>query len=105
MRLNEIGMNARYRQLWYTPYRSGNLARSVGDLSGFGNQVSYVPFNRNTVAIYGKILNEEPVIRYKTTLNGKTYEGSYPNKHYKWFDNYVEKEADMIDLENGTQRG
>lgn len=105
MRLNEIGRNARYRQFWHTPYRSGNLANSVGDLSGFFNEVSYVAFNSNSVAEYGKILNEAPVIKYKTTLNGKTYEGSYTNKHYRWFDNYVEKEADMIDLENGTQRG
>lgn len=105
MRLNNIAQTARIRQFYITPYRSGNLAFSVGDLSGTFNEVSYQMFNRNTKAEYGKILNEAQVITYKTKLQGREVIGSYQNKHFGWANRYVENEANQIDVELGTIRG
>ena len=105
MTTTDIAWGARQRQFWSTPYDKGNLAQSIGDLSGFGSEISYQAFNKNTRAEYGAILNDQVEITYKITLRGKTYTGTYVNKHYKWFDNFVSEMADLIDLENGTIRG
>lgn len=105
MRLNQIAQRARIRQFWHTPYDTGNLAQSIGDLSGITRSRYYIPFNANRRAEYGAILNESPTIRYRVRQGGQTTFITRINKHYQWFDKFVEMEADLIDLENGTVRG
>lgn len=105
MRLSEIAYIARQRQFYSTPYRTGNLAYSVGDLSGYDDLVEYVAFNANSRAEYGAMLNELKEITYKTKVDGKISTGTYPNTHYMWYDNFVSEEADLIDLENNCIRG
>jgi len=90
--LNNIAINAHQTFFWVTPYKSGNLARSVGDVGSIGGGVGFYMFDRNQSAPYGALLNEKPVIDWKITnkYTGKVYEGSYVNKHYMWVDNGIE---------------
>lgn len=104
-RLNDIALRSHQRQFYYTPYRTGNLAQSIGDVRGIENVREYQMFNDLTRAEYGKILNESPTITRSKRANGVVQSFTYINKHYKWVDKYVDKEADEIDLELGTVRG
>lgn len=101
----DIAERARARQFYYTPYRTGNLARSIGVVKTYFTESHYQMFDEVFDAKYGKILNEARVIKYATKLHGKTYTGSYVNKHYQWVNRYVAMEAYEIDSENGTIRG
>ena len=98
----EIANRARERQFWYTPYRTGNLARSVGNVTEYFTESHYVMFNDVREAVYGFALNEEPIIYWSRNVRGKTVGGHYVNKHYKWVDKYVGFEALAIDSELGT---
>jgi hypothetical protein len=98
--INNMGKFVHWSFFWYMPYRSGNLARSIGDLGKmpagiFGEGIGFEMFNKNQAAPYGAILNEAPVIRYSITnvKTGKTYKGEYVNRHYKWVDNAMENIA------------
>jgi len=98
MTLNEVAMIAREMQFWWTPYRYGTLARSVGDVGEIDlNGVGYIMFNVNNMAPYGAILNEVPVIHYRLVnkYTGKVYEGSYVNKHLHWVDDFCEDFANV----------
>ena len=101
----DIAERARARQFYYTPYRTGNLARSVGVVKTYFTESHYQMFDEVRDAKYGKTLNEERVIQFTTEQNGKRFTRTVVNKHYKWVDRYVEMEAYEIDIENGTQRG
>jgi hypothetical protein len=92
---NSIAISVHQQLFWYTPYRTGNLARSIGDVWNLDNGCGFYIFNKNQRAAYGEILNEAPVIRYRITNNKtkKVYSGSYVNKHYKWIDNAFENIA------------
>ena len=108
MTLNELAMICHYRMFWRTPYRTGNLAASVGDVSGVVDHgvagatetVGFKPFNANQRASYGKILNEAQTINYraKNVHTGKIYIGSYVNRHYRWLDNFAAEFANDIPL-------
>lgn len=78
-----------YSLFWYTPYRTGNLAYSIGDigLQPDGN-IGFQMFDKNSRAPYGAILNEAAVIKYnlKNPRTGTVYSGQYKNKHYRWAD-------------------
>jgi len=75
-----------------TPYDTGNLLMSRGDVGAMGGGVGYYMFDNNQVAHYGAILNELPTINYKITnqKTGRVYTGTYVNKHYMWVDNGME---------------
>lgn len=103
MNLFTIAEAGRYTQFWNTPYRTGNLARSIGDVEAQGDrQVGYRPFNASGEANYGWFLNETPTIRYKTNLNGRIFTGEYKNRHYLWFDNFVDTYANTVALNTGA---
>lgn len=101
----DLASQARMRQFYYTPYRTGNLARSVGLVVNYFSESHYKMFDEVLDAKYGVILNEAPIITYKTMLRGKEYSGSYTNKHYQWVDKYVGIEAYEIDAQLGTVGG
>ena len=103
MRIEEIAARARYEQVWITPYDTGNLAYSVGDIFSVSeNSCSYVPFNANSRAEYGAVLNDNPVIRFERIVDGRTQVRTYANKHYRWFDNFIENFAVKIASEIGA---
>ena len=105
MTTTDIAETARARQFYYTPYRTGNLARSVGIVKTYFTESHYQMFDEVFDAKYGKILNESPTITYKTKLRGKEYTGTYVNKHYHWVEKYVAMESCEIDRELNTKRG
>ncbi len=100
MTVNEVAMLVHTMMFWYTPYRTGNLARSVGDVFGIGNKAGFQIFNATQRASYGEILNEVPVINYRVQnpYTGVEYTGSYANTHYRWIDNGMEAIANQIPL-------
>lgn len=78
-----------YSLFWYTPYRTGNLAYSIGDIGVQpGGNIGFQIFNKNSRAEYGAVLNEAPVIKYrlKNPRTGAVHTGQYTNKHYMWVD-------------------
>ena len=100
--LADIAERARYTQFWSTPYRTGNLARSIGEINEQGRETGYRPFNASGEANYGWLLNETPRLRYKTVLNDRVFYGEYQNRHYLWFDKFVDNFSDEIDIELGA---
>lgn len=98
MTLNELAMLAHNHIFYYTPYRTGNLTRSIGDVFGFGNQAGFKIFNATQRAGYGAILNEAPVISYRVRnpYTGAEYTGAYNNIHYKWIDRWAETFANEL---------
>lgn len=100
-----LAFEARQKQLYFTPYRTGFLARSVGEIFNLGSECSYKIFSGMYNADYGKILNEAPIIHYKTRLRGQEYSGSYINTHYQWVDKFFGICAFDIDTDLGTIRG
>lgn len=82
---------------WHTPYRTGNLARSVGDVGYRGaGEAGFTPFSM-TAAPYGKLLNDYPVINGRRVLqNGTVREWSYANQHYDWISKGVDKCVDSL---------
>ena len=93
--------------VWYYPYRSGNLAASIGDVGDMYGGVGYRMFNANQRAPYGQLLNEEQEItrKYTNLKTGKSYERTYVNRHYGWIERMTDATADNIDLAFGTRRG
>lgn len=95
---NNIAMIARQHLFWHTPYRTGNLAMSVGDVTSFGtDNAGFIIFNANQRATYGKELNEkETIARYFKQKNGVIKVTKYKNKHYRWIDRWAEAFADEL---------
>ncbi len=104
--LNNIAQHTRTFHFWLTPYRTGNLAASIGDLGQMGDGVGFIPFNANQRASYGEILNDAQIIRYSltNTKTGKSYIGVYTNKHYQWEDKAAEQIAEQIELSFPVRR-
>lgn len=94
--MNEIAMYAHYRIFWNTPYRTGALARGIGDVRAIANGAGFDLLTQFTQ--YGAILNEAPTIKYNITnkRTGKTYSGEYTNTHYRWVDNGADAIANEI---------
>lgn len=102
MTTTDIAWRARQRQFWQTPYRTGNLAQSVGEIVTYFNESHYKIFNAIRDAEYGEALNEQPIMKMTITENGRTRTITYRNKHFKWIDRYVGNEAVEIDIDLGT---
>lgn len=108
--VNLMAVFVQRSMLWYTPYKTGNLARSVGDVgtmsSAIGEAAGFQIFNANQSAPYGGILNDFPVINYTVTNSrtGQTYTGSYPNKHYQWIDKGLDSIANDFAAAFGLRR-
>lgn len=96
MTLEDIGYQYYTDIFFATPYRTGNLAiNGKGELyNPTENSIAFDLFFKGTE--YGNILNDAQIIHYKAVLNGRTYTGSYVNKHYKWLDNFMDKEAAIL---------
>lgn len=96
--VNYIAYMARQQLFWNTPYRTGNLAMSVGDIGSRGaGSAGFQIFNANQRAPYGEILNEAAVINWRrVTRDGRTVTGSYQNKHYRWIDRAFEDFANQM---------
>lgn len=103
--LNNLASICHYTMFWYTPYKTGNLARNgISDVQtlydgNWGYAVGFKLFERPGVW-YGKLLNEQPIINYRiqNQVTGRVYSGSYINKHYRWVDNYSHTFAALIPL-------
>ncbi len=84
---------------WYTPYRTGNLARNgISDFKIMSGGYGWTMFGKG--AEYGAILNESATISYKITnpVNGSIQTGKYQNRHYKWLDKFADLYASEIPL-------
>lgn len=91
-KINNMAVAAHRLLFWSTPYDTGNLARSVGDVGMLDNGIGFYMFNKNQVAPYGAKLNEQQIIHWKIVKrNGEVAQGSYNNKHYLWVDNAIEQ--------------
>lgn len=94
--MNEVAEVARRRILHETPYRTGKLAEGISDIGKVANGAGFDLLTPQTQ--YGATLNEYPIIHYKIAnpKTGRTYEGSYANKHYQWVARAAEQVANDI---------
>ena len=108
--MNEIAVFAHKALFWYTPYDTGNLARSIGTVGGEINRAYFEPFNSSkhsgNRAGYGAILNEAPqiTVRRRCLQTGALYNSSYANKHYKWLDKAADGIAAQLTLNFDVRR-
>lgn len=94
--MNEVAVFAHRRIFYETPYRTGALARGISDVGAINNGSGFNLLTQHTQ--YGAVLNEVPIIHYKIAnpKTGRTYEGSYANKHYQWVARAAEQVANDI---------
>lgn len=94
--INEVAVSAHRQMFWYTPYRTGALARGASSVVAIGGGAGFSLLTQHTQ--YGAILNEAAVINYRITnqKTGRVYTGQYNNKHYGWVNRAAEGIAAAI---------